>query len=323
MRESRVAGVDPAQSHSTSACSTTARWILERGLSSADMGARFPAPLVGGAAWSTPPILTSSRPSQSTALVAPPAEQRREPARADRCWCPRADRRGRWALAGYPPDHPRTDRRGVARSSVSPSDDPSSDHTGVPKWNRIDLGTPDKVASTALRAPAGHAAARTSSSRDTVRRCSTRAAGSARASCGAVEQQTSRSWTATSGVPRADRGACIQWALDAEVAYTLGNCAAEAHRVRRRRARARPRRDGWRCSRRSAAKSALTLTSGPAQDPSSRRHQGLWNCTGAPAGRSSVRRRPRPPRAARRCWLTVWRADAMPGSSSAWAYVQR
>ena len=206
------------------------------------------------------------------------------------------------------------------------------------KWNRIDLGTADKVASAALCIA------------DQSRRLGVDFAdtsfvmlelGGAFSAALAVDGGRIVDGIGGSAGPIGAR-AC--GALDAEVAYLLGGCAVEAHRVQRRRARPagrarslgagalRATREGWLALEEGAAKAALALTSqraGPARDP--RR-----GAPGAGAGHArSARHAARPrgagadgrpglaARRARRCWPTVWRAGATRRSSSAWACATR
>ena len=209
------------------------------------------------------------------------------------------------------------------------------------KWNRIDLGTADKVASVALCIA------------DQSRRLGVDFAetsfvmlelGGAFSAALAVDGGRIVDGLGGSAGPIGAR-AC--GALDAEVAYLLG--AALSKRTVFSGGALDPRgeldlsagpdalrgdprhRDGWLALEEGAAKAALALTvsaPGAARDP--RR-----GAPGAGAGRARCSRRaacrsgagavwwPRPRPRARQCWPTVWRAGATRRSSSAWACATR
>ena len=206
------------------------------------------------------------------------------------------------------------------------------------KWNRIDLGTADKVASAALCIA------------DQARRLGVDFAetsfvmlelGGAFSAALAVDGGRIVDGLGGSAGPIGAR-AC--GALDAEVAYLLG--AALSKRTvfsggaldprgeldLRGEARRDPR-DGWLALEEGAAKAALALT---ASAPAPREILVAGRLANAPGVLDALGARlahvapvrlaaaaTRPPRAARRCWPTVWRAGATRRSSSAWACATR
>ena len=214
------------------------------------------------------------------------------------------------------------------------------------KWNRIDLGTADKVASVALCIA------------DQARRLGVDFAetsfvmlelGGAFSAALAVDGGRIVDGLGGSAGPIGAR-AC--GALDAEVAYLLGAALSkrtvfsggaldprgeldlsEGLEALRRDPR---HREGWLALEEGAAKAALALTvSAPApreilvagrlaEAPGMLEALGarLAAC-GAGADGGGPRRARRPRRTARQCWPTVWRAGATRRSSSAWACATR
>ena len=194
------------------------------------------------------------------------------------------------------------------------------------KWNRIDLGTADKVASAALCIA------------DQSRRLGVDFAdtsfvmlelGGAFSAALAVDGGRIVDGIGGSAGPIGAR-AC--GALDAEVAYLLGGALSKrtvfSGGALDRRDRP-TRTEGWLALEEGAAKAALALTSSvPAPREilvTGRNAPGVLDALGTRLAHVAPVRlvAKAAARTARRCWPTVWRAGATPGSSSAWACATR